>query len=105
MRAKPSWRAERVGQQVLERRGKERQPAEGEVVIFFEDPEPVEVRGSLVDVSADGFRVSHQHRALCTGQRVTFHHAFAEGLAEVVWTRVLGNRAETGFLILTTSTL
>lgn len=101
MRAKPSRRAERVELQVMERRQKERKPAEGEVVFFLHDPD-MEIHGSLLDVSTDGFRAAHQHTALCTGQQVTFHHAFTEGSAEVVWNRVLGDRVESGFLILMT---
>ncbi len=103
MRAKSSRRAERVELQVMERRQDERKPAEGQVVFFLHNPD-IEIRGSLLDVSPDGFRAAHQHTALCAGQQVTFHHAFADGLAEVVWNRVLGDRAESGFLILVTST-
>ncbi len=100
MRARTSSGAKRVIQQTLDRRRIERRPAEGEVVLCLEQLEPILIWGELRDVSSDGFRVRHQHMALCTGQQVSFHHADAEGLAEVVWNRVLGDRVESGFVIL-----
>ncbi len=103
MPAKISWRAECRGAAVLERRRKERQAAEGEVVLFLEDPEPIEIQGRLVDVNATGFRAGHQYTALRAGQLVTFRHAFAQGFAQVVWNRVIGNLVESGFQILRTA--
>ena len=98
---KKAWcRAERLGELVLDRRQKERVPAEGEVVLFFEDPEAVEIQGRMVDLSADGFRVVHRHRELRAGQEVTFHHSFGIGLPQVVWNRVLGHHVESGLRIL-----
>ncbi len=103
MRAKTSWRAKCPDAAVLERRRKERQAAEGEVVLFLEDPKPVWIRGRLVDVNATGFRAGHQYTTLRAGQLVTFRHAFAQGLARVVWNRVIGNLVESGFQILRTT--
>src|SRR2546427_9134560 len=74
MLAKPSRRAERIELQVMERRQDERKPAEGQVVFFLHNPD-IEIRGSLLDVSPDGFRAAHQHTALCAGQQVTFHRS------------------------------
>ncbi len=104
MPAKTSWRAECRVATVLERRGKERQAAEGEVVLFFEDPEPVEIGGRLIDLNTTGFRASHQYTALRGGQVVSFHHSFAQGFAQVVWNRIVGNLVESGFQILSTTT-
>jgi hypothetical protein len=91
--------------QALDRREKERRTVEGEVVLFVEDPEPLEIHGQLVDVSASGFRVAHDHAALCAGQEVTFRHAFGAGSAEVVWTLVVGHCVETSFRNLETAAL
>ncbi len=103
MPAKTSWRAEGLETAAPERRRRERQAAKGEVVFFFEDPEPVEIGGRLIDLSTTGFRASHQYTALRAGQVVSFHHSFAQGFAQVVWNRVVGNVAESGFQILTTT--
>ena len=100
MHKQAPWHAESIGELVLDRRRKERLPAEGAVILFFEDPEPVQIQGRMVDLSADGFRVVHRHRELRAGQEVTFHHSLANGLARVVWNRVLGHRVESGLRIL-----
>ena len=100
MPARASRHAECVAELVLERRGKERTPAEGEVVIFFEDPEPVEIHGRLADLSSDGFRASHSFPGLCSGQVVRFQHPFSAGKARVIWNRVTDSHVESGFLIL-----
>ncbi len=100
MSAKASQRAERPRQQLLERRTKARQAAGGEVVFFFADPDAVEVHGTLLDVSLDGFRAAHPNTALRAGQEVAFRHPLARGSAQVIWNRVLGDRVETGFRVL-----
>lgn len=104
MHKKAPSHAEQIGELVLDRRRKERLPAEGAVVLFFEDPEAVEIQGRIVDLSAEGFRVVHRHRELRAGQEVTFHHSFANGLARVVWNRVVGQRVESGLRILEIAT-
>lgn len=103
MRTNRSWRTDLSASQALERRQKDRRTAEGEVVLLVEDPEPLEIRGQLVDVSASGFRAAHEHAALYAGQEVTFRHAFGAGSAQVVWTRILGQRVETGLRNLQTT--
>ncbi len=100
MSAKRSPHAECLRAQVLERRRNQRTRIDGEVVLLFDDPDPIEVRGRLVDLSSDGFRATHHHKALHTGQQVAFCHSFAQGSAQVVWTMVLGDRIETGFLVI-----
>lgn len=104
MHRKASRHVECLGEQVLERRRKERLPAEGLLVLFFGDPEAVEIQGRMVDLSADGFRFVHRHRELRAGQEVIFHHSFADGLARVVWNRVLGHHVESGLRILEIAT-
>ena len=100
MSAKRSPHAECATAPVPERRRTQRTRLNGEVVLHFDDPDPIEVRGRLVDFSSEGFRAVHHHKALHTGQQVAFCHSIAQGSARVVWTRVLGDRVETGFLIL-----
>ena len=85
MPAKTSWRAEHLEAASPERRGKERQAAKGEVVLFFEDPEPVEIGERLMDLNTTGFGASHEYLALRPGQVVSFHHSFAQEFAQVVW--------------------
>jgi hypothetical protein len=36
---------------------------------------------------------------LNAGQRVQFRHPFDEGAATVMWTQVIGQKAESGFLV------
>ena len=100
MPVNPSRPADCHSEPAPERRRGERYPADGEVVLILRDPGTIEIRGRLADISPEGFRASHRHVALCTGQLVSFHHEFADGLAKVVWNRVLGDRVESGFFIL-----
>lgn len=70
-----------------------------EVVLFSVDEPLVEICGILRDISAEGFRAVHHWLELCAGQRVRFRHPYNEGTATVMWTQVLGQKAESGFLI------
>ncbi len=63
-------------------------------------PESGVVHAQLVDLGSGGFRAAHKCPWLQSGGRVYFHHAYASGTALVVWNRALGNRWESGFLIL-----
>lgn len=83
-----------------ESRKEPRRTAQGDVVIRLSVPNALEIRGSLVNISASGFRVAHGYRALEAGQTVEFTHVEASGHARVVWNRVFGERVETGFLVL-----
>jgi hypothetical protein len=86
---------------IQEQRREARQPAEGPVLVRFADPQPLEILGQLMDVSPSGFRMSHANQALQTGQVVEFSHTHAAGAARVMWNRIMDQRVETGFLIVT----
>jgi hypothetical protein len=58
------------------------------------------VCGKVLDRSAGGFRAEHDCSQLTCGQIVEFRLMASRGLARVVWTRILGDRVESGFLIL-----
>ncbi len=103
MRAKALPPVESPHREGLDRRLGERVSAGGAVILALENPEPLEIRGHLKDVSREGFRAIHHYAALCTGQQVQFQHASASGLAEVIWNRILGDRVESGFLVLETA--
>jgi hypothetical protein len=84
---------------VREKRRETRRPATGSVRVRFANPEPQEIRGRLIDVSAGGFRMAHDCRSLATGQMVEFVHVEAAGKAQVMWNRILEDRVETGFFV------
>jgi hypothetical protein len=86
---------------IQEQRKEARRPAEGPVLVCFSDPQPLEIVGQLMDVSPNGFRMSHANQSLQTGQVVEFSHAHAAGAARVMWNRIMDQRVETGFLIVT----
>jgi hypothetical protein len=56
--------------------------------------------GRLVDVASGGFRARHDRLTLSSGQLVDFQFEGHNGLACVVWTRIVDGEAETGFRIL-----
>jgi hypothetical protein len=82
------------------RRQEPRFRAVGPVAIQFTEPFTGRLSGKLVDVSDRGFRAAHNEKSLAAGQRVEFEHAGASGAARVIWTRILGDVVESGFLIL-----
>lgn len=90
--------------QHAEQRGEPRRAAAGEVRFHFGAEVPNggggEVRAKLLDRSARGFRAQHDCFQLTCGQIVEFHLLTARGVARVVWTRILGDSVESGFLIL-----
>jgi hypothetical protein len=83
-----------------ESRREPRRAAEGSVLVEFRNPQQREVEGRLVDLSPNGFRMAHASIELIPGMVVKFSHSVASGEARVVWSRILANRVETGFLIL-----
>ncbi len=93
----------RTGQHAEQRR-EPRRAAAGEVRFQFGAEMPNggggEVRAILLDRSARGFRAQHDCSKLTCGQVVEFHLMTAKGVARVVWTRILGDTVESGFLIL-----
>ena len=82
-----------------DRRSAPRHPAEGEVILV-PAASGAEFRGTLKDISANGFRVAHFQAQLLSGQELLFWHSNLEGRARVVWTRILGQEIESGFLVL-----
>ena len=87
---------------VHEKRREMLQPAEGPVLVRFANPKPLEILGQLMDVSSSGFRMTHANQSLQSGQIVEFSHSNAVGAARVMWNRIMDQRVETGFLIVTT---
>jgi hypothetical protein len=90
--------------QRAELRREPRRAAAGEVRFSFREPgskaAPRRVQGRLIDRSSGGFRAQHDCPELSTGQVVQFQLAdVPKGKARVVWTRILGEGVETGFLI------
>jgi hypothetical protein len=85
--------------QVCEKRREVRRAADGAVHVSYSDPHAQEIQGRLLDVSASGFRMAHGCASLSAGQLVEFSHSDVNGRARVIWTRVVGERVETGFLV------
>ena len=83
-----------------DRRAEPRQPAHGPVSLRLKSGARVAVRGQLMDIAKSGFRTRHGLRTLRPGQEVEFEVAGLPGRARVVWTRILGEQVESGFLIL-----
>ena len=83
----------------MERRSEVRRPASGPVELSFADPLPVTVSGTLLDISAGGFRAAHGNASLRAGMDVDFAHAVASGKARVAWNRIAGKTVETGFVV------
>jgi hypothetical protein len=90
----------------VEQRAETRHVVQGEVRFTFDEGGSAkggskEIRGKLLDRSTSGFRAEHDCPGLTSGQVVRFRiTASSHGTARVVWTRILGERVETGFLIL-----
>jgi hypothetical protein len=88
-----------VNTSVAEQRREIRRQGHGNVLVRAESPGLRDIQGRLVDVSASGFRMAHDCAALTAGQYVTFAHVEARGRARVVWTRILDDTVESGFLV------
>lgn len=87
---------------IHEKRREQRRQASGMVRIRFSDPQPREIAGRLLDVSENGFRMTHDFRSLPAGQVVEFSHVEARGRARVIWNRIVEQSVETGFLVVAT---
>jgi hypothetical protein len=83
-----------------ERRSEPRLPAAGQVNLRPEGWRGATASGRLADRSERGFRAEHGLKALATGQIVHFEYGTVEGRARVIWTRITGDRVESGFLVL-----
>jgi hypothetical protein len=86
-------------QAIAEQRREVRRQGHGSVLVRAESPGSRDIHGRLVDVSMSGFRMAHDCSALTAGQYVAFEHVEAKGRARVVWTRILDNSVESGFVI------
>jgi hypothetical protein len=84
---------------VAEQRRETRRRGHGSVLVRSESPGSRDIQGRLVDVSASGFRMAHDCAALTAGQYVAFAHVEAKGRARVVWTRILDDSVESGFVV------
>lgn len=82
-----------------ERRSSRRRECSGEVRLFRNGPGVSQVRGSLSDISDEGFRMTHHCMELGAGEKIKFSHPYGQGWAIVIWTRVAGENVETGFLL------
>ena len=58
------------------------------------------VPGRIMDINSTGFRARHSFQALVSGHIVEFAYGSQLGRARVVWTRILSDHVESGFLIL-----
>jgi hypothetical protein len=86
---------------MMDQRKEPRHAAEGAVRVWFDNPEPFEIQGQLLDVSASGFRMAHECPTLQAGQMVEFAREKAAGRARVIWNRISNAHVETGFLLVT----
>jgi hypothetical protein len=86
----------------LDRRRDPRRPARGKIFMILKDSPETVIEGSLVDVSASGFRVACPIRSLRTGQEISAVYAGGRVRARVVWVRALGSRFEAGCVLLDT---
>lgn len=82
-----------------EQRREVRRQAAGAVRVRFSNPQPMEIEGRLMDVSASGFRMAHSCPSITAGQVVEFSHFEATGEAQAMWNRIMEDRVETGFFV------
>jgi hypothetical protein len=83
-----------------DRRAEQRRPATGHVKIRPEGFPTISLAGQMVDINGSGFRARHSFQALGSGRIVEFAYGSVHGRARVVWTRILSDHVESGFLIL-----
>ena len=83
-----------------DRRTEPRRPASGHVEIRPEGFPAISVLGEMVDINNSGFRARHSQQALGSGRIAEFTYGSVEGRARVVWTRILSDHVESGFMIL-----
>lgn len=89
-----------MAMEVTDRRCEPRFPVSGVVELTVVDLAPRRFTANLLDRSRHGFRVAYECAGLHSGQEVRFEHSFGKGRAKVMWTRIVGDQAESGFLIL-----
>jgi len=83
-----------------DRRAEPRRPASGNVKIRPDGLPAISIPGEMVDINSSGFRARHSHQPLGSGHIVQFAYGSVKGRARVVWTRILSDHVESGFLIL-----
>jgi hypothetical protein len=83
-----------------DRRRQPRRSTHGQVKLRPEGFATASIPGQMVDISSSGFRARHSHQALGSGHIVEFAYGKLEGRARVVWTRIVSDHVESGFLIL-----
>jgi hypothetical protein len=86
--------------QPIERRAALRRPSNAEARLRQPGVIAGTFTGQVLDTSATGFRLRHDRLSLASGQVVEFELDGKRGQARAMWTRIVGNEAETGFLIL-----
>lgn len=86
--------------QPIERRREIRRPANAEAQLRQTGVMAGAFTGQVLDTSATGFRLRHGRLSLASGQVMDFELDGKTGQARVMWTRIVGNEAETGFHIL-----
>ncbi len=82
------------------RRRAPRSQAGGEVTIRQGGTPQVLVRGELLEVSPDGFRIRHSSPELQPGLDVEVVYCGGEVKARIVWRIEFGDHVESGFLLL-----
>jgi hypothetical protein len=84
---------------LLDHRQEKREPIGGEVCLSPEGGEPIEVFAALQDYSPHGFRAKHDHPNLSNGRKVRFRGSLGQGIAVVMWNRIIDGHSESGFRI------
>jgi len=82
-----------------EKRREVRGPGHGLAQIRWSNPQEGNLEGRLKDVSPNGFRIVHSTPNLAPGTLVEFSHFTGRGRARVVWTRIVKDTVESGFLV------
>ena len=90
----------RQPQEGIERRVKPRRRISGTVLVRSRETGAAAIPLRLVNISDSGFRAHHNIQTLPPGQEMEFSYNGTSGRARVIWTRVVGAKAESGFLVL-----
>jgi PilZ domain len=81
-----------------DRRREERKPATGEVSVRLDYGTRV-IRGELVDISPNGFRIRYPGALLKTGIEADITYPWGYVKARIMWVRQTGEICEAGFLV------
>ncbi len=84
-----------------ERRSHTRLAALGDITLRLKHGNTITpMRGELLNVSADGFRLRHQNRDLHVGQELVATYGWGDVTVRMVWSApVIGEYIESGFVI------